>query len=65
MRTVSITIESSEGPVMTIKKRVIDAAVEVSMWRGADKPAVSIFPTHIEAMDEMALAAEKFVREVG
>lgn len=65
MRTVSITIESSEGPIMGIRKRVIDAAVEVSIWRGSGTPTVSIFPTHSEGLEEMAKAAGEFVREVG
>ena len=49
---------------MTMRKRVIDAAVEVSVWRGNGTPTVSIFPSHAEALEEMTKAAATFVGEI-
>lgn len=65
MRTVTINIESSEGPTLTIRKRFVDGVIEVSTWRGGGEPVTYVGGVHEDALKEMAEAAAKFVREVG
>lgn len=66
MRTVTITIESSEGPALNIRKRFIDGVIEVGVWRGSDpSPATIITQSHNEALEVMGEAASKFVKEIG
>lgn len=66
MRTVTITIESSEGPALNIRKRFIDGVIEVGVWRGNDpSPVTLITQSHAEALEAMGEAASRFVKEIG
>ena len=64
MRTVTITIESSEGPVLTLKKTFRDGQVEVQVARGGDSPTRFVPDTHDAAVNEMVAAASRFIREI-
>lgn len=65
MRSVTINIESSEGPTLTIRKRFVDGVIEVETRRGGGTPVTYVGGVHEDAIKEMESAAAKFVREVG
>lgn len=66
MREVMISIESSEGAKMFIKKMQQEGGFTVEYWRARNpQKTVVRFNHHTEALQEMAGIAEEFVREIG
>lgn len=67
MRSVTISISSSEGATLYIKKGRQDGNFVVEHWRAGDsynRHPVS-FGSNTEALAEIAALASDFVKEVG
>lgn len=64
MRSVIFTIESNEGPAMTLSKKWTDGGYAVTITRrGSDTSPW--FTNNKEAVEAMAEAAAAFIRDAG